>query len=249
MRVSFVHVGDELLTGQLDPCPSKLIRAVRERRAEVVLVAVVRDEVEEIVGALDLALRDATDIAVVTGGLGPTLDDVTREAVASFLGAGLRLDEGAVRWMDEALERMHGSRSQNEVRLRMARVPEGTSAVCNITGAACGIDARKDGMRIFCLPGFPNELEPMFERYVLPLVGGEDYVELETTVWKGESTLEPLFQEVASKYRVRVASLPSVRWREEGNKVVIKGAEEEARRAMEHFLKRLPDLGEELSCR
>jgi len=105
-RVAFVHVGDELLTGKLDPYPAQMIEGTRERGAEVVLVAVVRDDVDEIRASLCHAMASA-DIVVATGGLGPTLDDVTREALAALLGTELVVDEEAARWMDEAMERMH----------------------------------------------------------------------------------------------------------------------------------------------
>lgn len=249
MRIAFIHVGDELLTGQLDPYPGEMIRRVRERRAEVVLVSVVRDVLEEVVQAFRFAQALGPDIAVVTGGLGPTLDDLTREALAAHLGAELEVSEEAAGWMDEALERMHGAPPpRNEIRLRMARVPRGAAPLRNLTGAACGVEATRDGTTFFLLPGFPDEMLPMFEAYVLGRVAGDDRAELETVVWKGESTLEPLFREVAMRFAVRVASLPSAEWRRCGNRVVIKGPREEAERAMAFFRKEADKLGGELSC-
>jgi len=250
MRVAFVHVGDELLTGQLDPYPATMIARVRERQAEVVAVTVVRDELDELVAAFRFVRALRPDIVVVTGGLGPTLDDLTREALASYLGVELEVSEEAAEWMDQALERMHGARPpRSEVRLRMARVPRGCTALRNPTGAACGVEAAVDGSTFFLLPGFPNEMLPMFEEHVLGRIVAEDRVELEAVVWKGESTLEPLFREVAGRFQVRVASLPSADWRQRGNRVVIKGRREEAERAMAFFLEALEKLGPELNCR
>jgi nicotinamide-nucleotide amidase len=117
----------------------------------------------------------------------------------------------------------------------MARVPHGAKALRNSTGAACGVEATKDGMTVFCLPGFPNEMLPMFSEHILPRIADSGEVELELRVWRGESSLEPLFEEVAAAHRVRIASLPCVRWREDGNRVIFKGPRDEAEAALAHF--------------
>jgi nicotinamide-nucleotide amidase len=229
-------VGDELLTGDLDPYPREIIGLMRHKGANLDLLEVLGDREEDIVKGLRHAADMGIDILVVTGGLGPTLDDLTREALARFLGTDLVVDVGAERDMAAALARMRGRAVEvNDIMRRMARVPRGTKAVRNITGAACGVEASKDGMTIFLLPGFPDEMVPMFREHILPRIEGTGEVELEIVVWQGESLLEPLFEEVAARYHVRIASLPSVRWHEEGNKVIFKGPKEEAEEALAHF--------------
>jgi nicotinamide-nucleotide amidase len=241
-----LHVGDELLTGGLDPYPRDIIALVRERGANLDLIEVVGDREEDIVGALEHARALGIDLLVVTGGLGPTLDDVTREALARYLGAELVIDQQAEEEMTEALARMHGRPVKvTEVLRRMARVPRGTRAIRNITGAACGVEAVKDGMSIFLLPGFPDEMMPMFREHILPRIEATGEVEIEIVVRQGESSLEPLFEEVAAKHHVRIASLPSLKWREEGNKVVFKGSREEAEAALAHFKKLMAKMPED----
>lgn len=249
MKVAIIHVGDELLTGQLDPYPNEIIRLVRERHAEIVLLTVIRDEIDEIVAAFRHAHSLRPDIVVVTGGLGPTLDDLTREALAQYLGVELEVSEEAAAWMDQALQRMHGTAPpRTEVRLRMARVPHGCAALRNLTGAACGIEADAGGTIFFLLPGFPHEMLPMFREYILPRINEDDRVELEVRAWKGEATLEPLLQRVALHFHVRVASLPSTDWRLHGNRIVIKGQREEAENALDFLRNELEKLGPEISC-
>ena len=248
MTAAFVHVGDELLSGRLDPYPREMIERMRQRGCGVAGVTVVRDDVEEIVSAFRFSLSLGPAIIVVTGGLGPTLDDVTREALARLMGAELIVDEEAAGWMDEALTRMHGHARRSEIGLRMARVPPGAQALRNITGAACGVRAAVDGATLFLLPGFPNESMPMFEEYVLPLVESEGMVELEVRVMKGEGALEPIFRQLTARFDVRVASLPSADWRIRGNAVVIKGAKDEAGRAMAFFEDEVKKLGPDVSC-
>ncbi len=250
MRIGILHVGDELLTGKIDPYPREMISLIRSRGSNLDLLEVLADREEDIVKGLRHAHDLDIEILVVTGGLGPTLDDITREALARYLGTDLVVDEEAERALHETLFRWHGTTSvMNDIQLRMARVPRGAKAVMNITGAACGVEASKDGMTVFLLPGFPNEMLPMFREFILPRITASGEVEVEITVWQGESILEPLFQEVAAAHRVRIASLPSTRWREEGNKVIFKGRQEEAEAARDHFLRLMETLPQPVSSR
>lgn len=236
MRIGILHIGDELLTGDLDPYPRDIIHLIRAKGGRLDMLEVLGDREEDIVAGLEHAHALGIEVLVVTGGLGPTLDDVTREALALYLGVGLTVDAGAEKELEMALSRTYGRRCDlNDVQRRMARVPHGARAVRNLTGAACGVEAVKDGMTIFLLPGFPNEMVPMFREHVLPRIHDRGEVEVEVRVWQAESYLEPLFQEVAAAHRVRIASLPSIRWREEGNRVLFKGTREEAEAAIAHF--------------
>lgn len=236
MRIGILHIGDELLTGDIDPYPREMISLLRQKGADLDLLEVLGDREEDIVRGLEHAQTMGMDILVITGGLGPTLDDLTREAVARYLGVDLVVDPNAEVELREALTRMHGRPAEmNDVIRRMARVPRGSKALRNLTGSACGIEAQKDGMTMFCLPGFPNEMVPMFREHILPRVAGNGMAEVELRVWRGESSLEPLFREVAATHGVRIASLPCVGWREEGNRVIFKGPKQEAEAALAQF--------------
>jgi len=244
MRIGILHIGDELLTGNIDPYPGQIIALIRQKGANLDLLEVLGDREEDIVRGLEHAASLGIDILVITGGLGPTLDDLTREAVARYLGVELMVDPAAAAELEAWVNRRHGRNDAlSEITLRMARVPRGHLALRNITGAACGVEARKGAMTMFLLPGFPNEMVPMFEEHVLPRIAGNGEVELELRVWRGESILEPLFREVAASHRVRIASLPSTRWKEDGNRVIFKGRREEAEAAQQQFvalMSRLP---------
>jgi len=111
------------------------------------------------------------------------------------------------------------------------------------------VEGTREGMTVFLLPGFPNEMVPMFREHILPRIRESGDVELKLQVWQGESILEPLFQEVVSAHRVRIASLPSTRWREEGNKVILKGPQKEVEEARSHFLRLLEKLPQDVSSR
>ncbi len=237
MRIELLIVGDELLTGQTDPYPSGMIREVRDRGAYVSRLTVVTDDLEILVDELKASKARGTGLLVMTGGLGPTIDDLARHAVSKFLGVPLVLDDQAEKWLEESLRRMHGRRPRpsNEAFL-MAKVPEGAKALRNPVGAACGIEVVSGDMRIICLPGFPKEMMAMFDLHVLPLISAEPTIEREFRVGLRETTLEPIFQLLAKEHEVRIASLPKEDWRANGNVVVIRGRPEAVEAASKRFL-------------
>jgi nicotinamide-nucleotide amidase len=237
MRIELLLIGDELLTGELDPYPSRIASAIRGKGASIARLTVVPDVVREVVLELDATCSRGTDLVLVTGGLGPTIDDVTRHALAAFLGKELVVDPEARSWMEAALVQKHGRKPKpSSAAMLMAMVPEGTEALRNQSGVACGIRAVLGGTTIVCVPGFPNEMLAMFEQYFLPLVVPEGQVERRFHVKRRETTMEPIFQIIAKEFGVRVASLPKEDWREGGNVVVIRGPEDAVEAASKRFL-------------
>ncbi len=233
MRIGILHIGDELLTGETVPFQTEIIMSIRRKGARVDLLEVLGDREDDIVKGFEHAHALGIDLLIATGGLGPTLDDVTREALARFLGTELVVDPGAEAEMAAALSRMHQRPIiMNDVLRRMAQVPRGSRPLRNITGSACGVEAVKDNMTIFLLPGFPDEMLPMFHEHILPRIEGSGEIELEIRVWRGESSMEPLFERVFTEFPVRIASLPCKNWREEGNRVIIRGPRKDAEAAL-----------------
>ncbi|MDD1770087.1 MAG: hypothetical protein LUO79_03285 [Methanomassiliicoccales archaeon] len=238
MRIEILVVGDELLNGQTDPYPAGMMKEIRARGAYVSRLTVITDDVAVIAAELKASKERGTELLIVTGGLGPTIDDVTRHALAQFLEVDLILDRRAEQWLEESLRRMHGRRPRTTTEaLLMAKIPLGSRALSNPIGAACGIDAISDRMRIVCLPGFPKEMAAMFDLHVLPLILPEPVVEREFRVKLRETTLEPIFQLLAKEFEVRIASLPKEDWRANGNVVVIKGRSDEVEAASKRFLR------------
>jgi nicotinamide-nucleotide amidase len=237
MRVELLLIGDELLTGELDPYPSKIASAIRDKGATIARLTVIPDVVRDIVLELDAACSRGTDLVLVTGGLGPTIDDVTRHALAAFLGKELVVDPKARTWMEDALVKKHGRKPKpSSTATLMAMVPEGTEALRNHSGVACGIKAMLGDTTIICVPGFPSEMLAMFDAYFLPLVIPEGQVERMFQVKRRETTMEPIFQAISKRFGVRIASLPKEDWREQGNVVMIRGPEKDVSAASEMFL-------------
>lgn len=166
MRAEIVGVGTELLLGQI---ANTNARWMSERLAavgvDVLYHQVVGDNAERIETTLRLALS-RTDVVLVTGGLGPTRDDITRDVLATVLGVGMVRHAEIERYLRK---RFAGSGAQMPAsNLRQADVPEGCRFVMPERGTAPGLAARIDGARIYAVPGVPAEMREMMESTILP---------------------------------------------------------------------------------
>jgi len=193
-RASIVSVGNEILSGQtVDTNAAYLSAELLSIGLPVVSSYTVRDEIDAIVRGLELASADA-DVILATGGLGPTDDDLTRQAMAKFLDAELELQNELL----ERIEKIFAGRDwpmpeRNKIQ---AYIPAGAKALANI-GTAPGIMAESQGKMFFAMPGVPMEMKRMFEESVLPelkrFAGGQAVVVKKLKCFgAGESTIAEL---------------------------------------------------------
>ena len=160
-------VGTELTVGETrDTNGGDLARSLAEYGVEVQRIVALPDRLATVVDALRDAL-DAADFAVTTGGLGPTPDDLTREAIAAAVGERPAVDPELERWLRHLFER-RGLPYHNTNAKQAWLIPSAT-AIPNERGTAPGwwVD-RPDGRVIVALPGPPGEMRPMWEGWVLP---------------------------------------------------------------------------------
>lgn len=171
VKVASISVGDELLAGEsLDTHGRRIASAVRARGGRPISHRVVGDEVERI----ESAIRDArahASLVIVTGGLGPTLDDVSREGLSAAIDVPLVEDAEAV----SAIERWFAGRSRPmpPTNRRQALRPATGRCLANANGTAPGVLVEDDGVWIALLPGPPRELDPMLARLLEELLPGE----------------------------------------------------------------------------
>ena len=166
MRAEVVSVGTELLLGQIvDTDAAYLARALSELGISLYRRTTVGDNMDRLMAALRQALSDA-DIVLTIGGLGPTMDDITRDGLAAAMGDTLRPDETIA----ERLREFFRSRGLPvlESNLRQAMVPTQGRAIENPHGTAPGLLFEKDGKVGIALPGPPNEFIPMVDNHVVP---------------------------------------------------------------------------------
>jgi nicotinamide-nucleotide amidase len=175
MRAEIISVGTELLLGQItDTNAPFLARLLASYGVDVRFKQTVGDNLERVRASVALALERA-DLVVTTGGLGPTEDDLTVEAVALAAGLPLVFDQGTA----DAIRRLFESRRRQapESIFRQARIPQGATVIPNRRGTAPGLMVPVGDRTIFTFPGVPWELEGLvadgLEPWLAARAGGE----------------------------------------------------------------------------
>lgn len=166
MRCEVVAVGTELLLGQVVDTNSAWIgEQLALAGIDCHFQVKVGDNQARVVEALRIALGRA-DAVIACGGLGPTQDDITREAIAEVMGVPLRRDEAVA----EVIRRMFGERGRHmtDNNLRQADVPEGATVIPQAVGTAPGLICPVGDKVIYAVPGVPHEMREMVERAVIP---------------------------------------------------------------------------------
>ena len=166
MRCDVVAVGTELLLGQIvDTNSSWLGEQLAMAGIDSCVQVKVGDNLARMVKAIRQTLADA-DAIVICGGLGPTHDDITREAIAEVMGTTLEFDDE----VGMVIAEMFASRNRRmpEINMRQAMVPVGASVIPQRRGTAPGLICPVGDKVIYAVPGVPFELYEMFERAILP---------------------------------------------------------------------------------
>jgi nicotinamide-nucleotide amidase len=167
--VEIIVTGDEILFGRvLDTNSHWLAERVTELGARLRRVTCIGDEFGEIGGALLEALKRGSDLIIMTGGLGPSEDDLTVEAIARAVGRDVVHDQGTV----EKIRRSYAERGVHDMARgeRMARVVDGAKAIPNPVGMAAGMMLPVGGSTVITFPGIPAEMRAMFVESVAQLI-------------------------------------------------------------------------------
>jgi nicotinamide-nucleotide amidase len=210
-RSVLVCVGDELLAGVTVNTNAAMIgEMLIAAGLPVAWSMCVADEEDEIVEVLRRAASDAK-VVIVTGGLGPTQDDKTREALARLLGTELERDQSVV---DDIRERFKAfGRTMPEANAKQADIPVGATRIPNPWGTAPGIRADYNGSILYAIPGVPGEARHMLEEQILPelaAAGGAAIIRARELRCVGiaESALADHFPDIAVADNPRMAFLP-----------------------------------------
>lgn len=195
MKAEIIAVGTELLLGQIVNTNARHIaRGCADIGLDVYVQTVVGDNRGRIAEAFRLAASRA-DVVLATGGLGPTQDDITKDALAELLGLSLHLHQPS---MDKITE-MFRSRGMDMVKSneRQALILEGSTPLANDNGLAVGVGVTLDDTHYVLMPGPPREMKQMFDVHVIPWLQaklGQDAAPLYSRMLKfagiGESSLE-----------------------------------------------------------
>jgi len=171
MKIELISVGSELVCGQIRDLNAPLIASkLTELGFTVVNHTIAGDNSEELKFSLQTASKRA-ELIIITGGLGPTNDDITREAVADFCNATLVTDEKSVKQIEGLIGDINSRKYVNC--LKQAEIPEGGVAIQNATGTAQGFLVNVSRANIICLPGVHSEMVQMLEDWVIPYILSE----------------------------------------------------------------------------
>ena len=218
MNVEIVTIGDELLLGfTVDTNSAFLGRELANVGVTVARHTTCGDDIGIIVETLRAAL-ERTGAVITTGGLGPTADDMTVEAVARLFGRDLSRDESVAAWLEERWRGFRRQLPMPESNYKQAMIPDGAEIIPNPVGSAPGVMLRDEhGRWVATLPGVPREARAMFAESLLPRIVAREsspsVIRLFTlrTIGLGESAIADTLGELGRGFNgLSLAFLPGV---------------------------------------
>ncbi|MCB0568412.1 MAG: competence/damage-inducible protein A [Phaeodactylibacter sp.] len=239
MKVHLITVGDEILIGQItDTNSGWMARQLNLAGARLTGVSSVGDQEEDILRALEQGLALA-DVVLMTGGLGPTKDDITKKALARFFGVEMVFDEPTYSRIIRFFEQL--GRPTSEAHRQQCFMPSNASLLRNRMGTAPGMWFEQDGKVVVSMPGVPYEMESIMEKEVVPRLmqhfpGLPIAHRTILTAGEGESSIAARLEKIEDSLpgHIRLAYLPNlgqVRLRLTGT-----GTDEAAlRRELDHY--------------
>jgi nicotinamide-nucleotide amidase len=226
ITASIITIGDELLIGQvIDTNSAWMAQQLNKTGIKVSRRIALGDNGNDIRQALDEEFGNA-DIILITGGLGPTADDITKPVLCDYFGGKLITDKEVLDHIKLLFETYY-KRPLTERNIKQAEVPDNCTVLFNKNGTAPGMLFRKKGKLFFSLPGVPHEMKGLMEEKVLPILknefSNEHFIHRTlVTFGVGESTLADMIQDFENQLpnHIKLAYLPNygiVRLRLSGN--------------------------------
>ncbi|HEX2213919.1 MAG TPA: molybdopterin-binding protein, partial [Mycobacterium sp.] len=198
MQAEIIAVGTELLLGEiLDTNSQYLAQQLTGLGIDLFFVTHVGDNMGRLTETVQRALS-RSDVVIMTGGLGPTEDDLTREAIAAALGETMTVEPA----LEDVLRGWYAKRNRPmpAMNIKQATLIPSAQAIDNPIGTAPGWWVENNGKKIACMPGVPHEMKKMFEEQVAPRLGlgGGGVLVSRTlkTVGIGESNVAELVQDL-----------------------------------------------------
>lgn len=214
MRAEILTIGDEILIGQITNTNSVWIaQQLNQIGVKVVHMASVADNEQEIISAFNQAEQRA-DFVFITGGLGPTKDDITKKTFAGFFNVQLEINKQVLEDVSLFFEKR--KRPLTEINRKQALVPQGCFVIRNPDGTAPGMWMKKGNTVYISMPGVPFEMKAMMTQTILPKIVTENtlpkiYHRTVLTQGIGESTLSEMienWEDSLAEKNIKLAYLP-----------------------------------------
>lgn len=166
MKAQIITIGDEILIGQtVDTNSAWMANQLNLIGIDILKITSISDQKDEIIKALDNAKQDA-DLVLITGGLGPTDDDITKKTLAAYFNTALVQNIEVLRHIEQFVIKRKAF--MNERNIRQADVPQNCKIIHNEIGTAPGMWFEQQGKIIISMPGVPFEMKRMMERTIIP---------------------------------------------------------------------------------
>ncbi len=209
-----ITIGDELLIGQtIDTNAAWIAKQLNAQGINVLRRYTVADEKSEILNALELAIKDA-DLVLLTGGLGPTADDITKPALNEYFGGTMVVNETVLQHIKQIFAKRN--KPFLDKNRKQAEVPDVAQILFNSMGTAPGMWFEKDNTIIISMPGVPFEMQDILQAEALPriaerLKGAEIFHRTIITVGVGESFIADKISDIEAALPpdIHLAYLPS----------------------------------------
>ena len=250
MQAEIITIGDEILIGQVvDTNSAYISKALNRVGISVYQITSVQDDKSHIIKSLKEA-EDNADVIIITGGLGPTKDDITKNAIAEYFDDQLVQDQDVLKNIERLWER-YIKQPLSQVNIDQALVPSKATALMNLYGSAPGMWVENNGKVFISLPGVPYEMKALMNNEVLPRIQKKyklPYILHKTlhTYGLGESKLAARISdwEDALPDFIKLAYLPNLgkvrlRLSAKGEEVIVK---EEMQRQIDLLLPQIEDV-------
>lgn len=212
MKTTIISIGNELLNGKtLNSNATYISGALFEIGIPIHRIITIGDNTNEIIGSLGQAISE-NDVVILTGGLGPTHDDITKKSVADFFKTKLVFNEGIMQKVKDRFKRR--GMKMPEINRNQAMIPESAELIDNPVGTAAGLLFKKDGKYIFVLPGVPKEMQAITDQSIIPFLKEnctlkEIQVHLYRTTGIPESKIYEICKDLFEQYNsFEIAFLP-----------------------------------------
>ena len=214
MNAIIITVGDEILIGQVVDTNSAWIgQQLSECGIRVQKIISLSDDAQEIISALNETVEEA-GIILITGGLGPTKDDITKKSIADFLGVDMFFHEPTFKRIKKIFERI--GRPMSPLHNDQCMMPVGVEILKNSMGTAPGMLFKYNSTRIISMPGVPYEMKAIMEEQVLPMLKTESKISIIhktiLTAGVGETMIENAISDIVSDFPecIKIAYLPAI---------------------------------------
>ncbi len=203
MNAEIINIGDELLLGQtIDTNSVYIAKRLNEFGINISRKYCISDNENEILECLGNSMT-RTDLVIITGGLGPTKDDITKSTLAKFFKSDWRIDQDVLNHLEVIFKNRH--RELLEINKLQANLPSNSTTLFNKAGTAPGMMFQMDGKIVISLPGVPNEVEEIIENSFIPFIKTKYNIPQQKrrtliTLLEPESKLSQLLNDFETKY-------------------------------------------------